>query len=228
MKLQYNVPDISITVDCVIFGFDTSKLQILLIKRASDPEKGKWALPGGFMEKHETAEESAERVLSQLTGVTDVYMDQLKVFAAVDRHPIERVITVPFYALVKPENYRLNPSSYASDAYWCDIDRLPILAFDHDEIINAALDALKRDVRLKPIGFELLPEKFTMKDLQDFFEAVLEEKLDRRNFRRKIKGAKILVKLNEVRKGAHKDAILYKFDSKTYRTISKNTFYILF
>ena len=228
MKLQYTAPNISITVDCVIFGFDAKMLQVLLIKRGSDPEAGKWALPGGFIEKDETAERAAERVLEQLTGVSDIYMEQLRTFSEVDRHPIERVVTVSFYALVKPENYRLTPAWHASEAYWWDIDKLPVLGFDHGKIIQVALHTIKRDVRLKPIGFELLPIKFTLKDLQNLYEAILEEKLDRRNFRRKIKITNILTELNEVKKGAHKDAVLYKFDKKSYDEISKEGFNILF
>jgi 8-oxo-dGTP diphosphatase len=228
MKLQYLEPVASITVDCVIFGFDGKKLEVLLIKRGSEPELGKWSLPGGFMEKTETAERAAERVLEQLTGVADIYMDQLRTFSEVNRHPIERVVTVSFYALVKPENHQLTPAWHASEAYWCDIHKLPVLGFDHEKIIKVALHTIKRDVRLKPIGFELLPRKFTLKDLQNLYEAILEEKLDRRNFRRKIKVTNILTELTEVKRGAHKDAVLYKFDKKLYYEISQDGFNILF
>jgi 8-oxo-dGTP diphosphatase len=228
MNLQYNAPNISITIDCVIFGFDGKTLQILLIKRASDPLKGKWALPGGFMEKNETAEAAAERVLENLTGVSNIYMDQVRAFSALDRHPLERVITIAFYALVKPENYKLNPAWHASDATWSNIDKFPELGFDHRDIIMCALKALKRDVRLRPIGFELLPEKFTLKELQNLYEAILEKKLDRRNFRRKMKSTNIVQELNEVRKGAHKDANLFQFDKQSYDEMLEEGFNILF
>ncbi|HSZ26300.1 MAG TPA: NUDIX domain-containing protein, partial [Cytophagaceae bacterium] len=119
MILQFNPPIASITIDCVLFGFNEGKLKVLLIKRATDPEVGKWALPGGFLEKEETLENAAQRVLEMLTGVTEVYMEQLKTFSAIHRHPIGRVITTAFYALVNPDHYPLKPSWHASEAFWC-------------------------------------------------------------------------------------------------------------
>lgn len=216
MILQYQPPVASLTVDCVLFGFNETQLKVLLIKRASDPEAGSWALPGGFMEKEETLEMAARRVLEMLTGVSEVYMEELKTFSAVNRHPSARVITVAFYALVNPDHYPLKPSWHASEAYWYTLDSLPELGFDHKEIINVAIQTLKKNIQVKPLGFELLPQKFTLKELQDLYEAILGNKLDRRNFRRKIKALTILDELEEVRKGAHKDASLYAFNKAAY------------
>lgn len=227
MILQYHPPIASITVDCVIFGFNEGKLKVLLIKRASDPEAGKWALPGGFMEPEETLETAAQRVLEMLTGVSDIYMQQLKVFSAPDRHPSARVITVAYYALVNPDNYPLKPSWHASEARWCELDRLPSLGFDHKEILNTAAQTLKKDIQVKPLGFELLPKKFTLRELQDLYESILGNKLDRRNFRRKLKALAILDELKEVKKGAHRDASLYSFNKKAYNKLVKEGYALL-
>ncbi len=216
MILQYHPPLASITADCVLFGFHEGNLKVLLIKRSSDPEAGKWALPGGFMEQDETLETTARRVLKMLTGVPEVYMQQLKVFSAVDRHPSARVVTIAYYALVNPDHYRLNPSWHASEAFWYELEKLPLLGFDHREIVDTAIATLKKDIQLKPIGFELLPQQFTLKELQDLYEAILGNKLDRRNFRRKIKSLGILRELEQVKKGPHRDASLYSFDKKAY------------
>jgi 8-oxo-dGTP diphosphatase len=227
MILQYQPPIASITVDCVLFGFNEGKLKVLLIKRASDPEAGKCALPGGFMEKEETLESAAQRVLEMLTGVSDVFMQQLKVFSALDRHPFERVITVAYYALVNPDNYPLKPSWHASEAYWWELDKLPALSFDHKEIVKTAIQTLKKDIQVKPLGFELLPQKFTLRELQDLYEAILGNQLDRRNFRRKLKALAILKELDEVKKGAHRDASLYSFNKKAYDKLVKEGYALL-
>jgi len=228
MQIQYAPPIASITTDCVILGFHEKNLKVLLIKRSFDPEKDKWSLPGGFMEKEESLESCAQRILQKLTGVSDVYLEQFHIFSRTDRHPLDRVITVGFYALVNPEKYPLHPSWFASEAYWCETDRIPVLAFDHQEIHEAALNKLKINIRIKPVGFELLPEKFTLKEIQDLYEAILSKKLDRRNFRKKIKTLGILIELNEFKKGAHKDAMLYKFDSVAYERLATDGIALLF
>jgi 8-oxo-dGTP diphosphatase len=227
MNVQFKPPVASITVDCVIFGFNEKKLQVLLIKRSSVPEKGKWALPGGFMELNETSDQAANRVLEQLTGVTNIYMDQVRLYSGVKRHPMARVVTIGYYALINPALYNLKPNIHASDARWFDLDEVPEFPFDHAEIFRDALAFLKRDIRLKPIGFKLLPKKFTLSELQELYEAILDESLDRRNFRKKIKNLDILKELDEVRKGRHKDAFLYKFDKAAYEKFLKRGFELL-
>jgi 8-oxo-dGTP diphosphatase len=224
MQLQYLEPIASITVDCVIFGFDGKKLEVLLIKRASEPEAGKWALPGGFMEKSEDFDQAASRVLEKLTGVGDIFMEQFFAFGNVKRHPISRVVTVAYYALIDSTHHKLKPSWHASETKWFEINKIPKLAFDHTEIYQKALKTLRKEVTLKPIGFELLPSKFTLTDLQNLYEVILEEKLDRRNFRRKILSMGILTELNEVRTGAHVGATLYKFDKKIYNKLKSEGF----
>ena len=224
MKLQFVPPIASITVDCVIFGFDGKKIEILLIKRGSEPEAGKWALPGGFMEKNETIDDAATRVLNLLTGVSGIYMEQFYTFGKLDRHPLARVITVSYYALVDSTNYKLKPSWHASETEWFDIHEMPKLAFDHKEIFEVALKTLKKEVTIRPIGFELLPAKFTLTDLQNLYEVILGETLDRRNFRRKIKAMNILKELKEIRPGAHIGATLFKFDKKQYNALKSGGF----
>ena len=224
MKIQFLEPIASITVDCVIFGFDGQKLEVLLIKRGSDPEAGKWALPGGFMEKNETLDDAATRVLDKMTGVSNVYMEQFSTFGKLDRHPMARVITVGYYAMIDSTHSRLNPSWHASETKWFEIKEVPKMPFDHTQIFEKALITLKKELTLRPIGFELLPTKFTLTDLQNLYEIVLDEKLDRRNFRRKIKSMGILTELDEVRPGAHIGATLYKFDKKQYKLLKSNGF----
>ncbi len=219
MKLQYVSPVASLTVDCVIFGFDGKKMEILLIRRGSEPEAGKWALPGGFMEKEETLDDAATRVLSLLTGMNNIYMEQFHTFGSLNRHPLGRVITVAYYALVDSTNYNLQPSWHASETQWFDISEIPKLGFDHKEIVNTALKTLKKEIAIRPIGFELLPNKFTLTDLQNLYEVILGESLDRRNFRRKLKAMDILIELDEMRPGAHIGATLYKFNKKQYNSL---------
>lgn len=222
VKTQYLKPFASITVDCVIFGYNEKRLDVLLIKRDSEPEAGKWALPGGFMEKNETTDESAQRVLKKMTGVSNSFMEQFYVFSEHKRNPMGRVVTIGYYALVDPSLYELKPSWHASDAKWFDTNKLPKLAFDHSDIVNKALLTLKKEVKLKPIGFELLPKKFTLSELQNLYEVVVGKTLDRRNFRKKLKAMDILKELNEVKEGAHRPAKLFKFEKKQYNAYLKN------
>lgn len=216
MKEQFSAPIASITVDCVIFGFRNDALEVLLVKRSSEPESGTWALPGGFMEKDETVEIAAERVLQLMTGVSDIFMRQTGVFSAIDRHPIDRVITVGFMALINPDKFSLQSREHASEAKWftaADVSNLP---FDHADIVKQSLQQLRSEIRYQPVGFELLPERFTLRELQLLYEAIAGETLDRRNFRRKIKAMDMLVELKEKRTGAHKSADLFRFDQKKY------------
>jgi 8-oxo-dGTP diphosphatase len=226
MKVQFLEPIASVTVDCVIFGIDGKELKVLLIKRGSEPDLGKWALPGGFMEKDETLEEAAQRVLEQLTGVANVYMEQFYSFSKVDRHPLSRVITVGYYALIDSSHQELNPSWHASETKWIsreDISKID-LGFDHKEIFDRAFKTLKKGITSAPIGFELLPTKFTLTELQNLYEIILDEKIDRRNFRRKIKSMNILKELKEVKKGAHIGATLYKLDKTQYDALRSKGF----
>lgn len=205
------------TVDNVIFGFDEGDLKVLLIKRGEEPYRGKWALPGYFVNPNEDLDAAAKRVLGQLTGLRNVYLEQVKTFGAVDRHPFGRVITVAYFSLIKISHYNIQASSIASKAKWHSISEVEGLAFDHQEILDACFYRLKWLVRARPVGFELLPPKFTLTELQHLYEAILETELDKRNFRKKILSMNLLIDLDETQEGvAHRPARLYKFDRAKY------------
>lgn len=205
------------SVDNVIFGFDGSELKILLIHRGAAPFKGKWALPGDLVYPNEDLDTAAERVLEQLTGLRDVYLEQVKAFGAVNRHPLGRVITIAYFSLIKISDYVVTPASFAQSASWHSVSEVGELAFDHKEILDTCLKRLKLKVRMAPVGFELLPPKFTLTELQQLYEAILSEKLDKRNFRKKILSMNLLLDLNQLQEGvAHRPAKLYQFDQKNY------------
>lgn len=208
----------AITVDNVIFGFDDVDLKILLIQRGEEPFLNKWALPGYFVTEDENLEAAAGRVLAELTGLTNVYLEQVKTFGAADRHPLGRVITVAYYSLIKIKEFQLKPASIAEKVKWHSVSKIEELAFDHKEILEACFARLKRRVRTRPVGFELLPPKFTLTELQHLYESILETALDKRNFRKKIISMNLLIDLNEMQEGvAHRPAKLYKFDQEKYK-----------
>ncbi len=209
----------AVTVDNVIFGFDESDLKVLLIKRGTEPYTGLWALPGDFIYAQENIDAAAARILHELTGLEKVYLEQVRTFGAVGRHPLGRVITVAYFSLVKTNRHDVHASSFAQKAEWVNLSELRhvALAFDHDEILEACFNALKQRVRVRPIGFELLPPKFTLTELQHLYEAILEAELDKRNFRKKILSMDFIVDLNESQEGvAHRPARLYEFDKSKY------------
>jgi ADP-ribose pyrophosphatase YjhB (NUDIX family) len=215
----------NLSIDCVIFGFENADLEVLLIKRAISPRRGWWALPGGFILKDEDLNQAARRILFETTGVTDIYMEQVATFGRVDRFPERRVITIAYYALINPEEYALQPGIDTSEATWFPISQIPEMPFDHNEILHTALKQLRRRLRTKPIGFELLPDKFTLTQLQNLYEKILGIALDKRNFRKKLQSMQLLVMLNEKQKGvAHRAAQLYKFDKHMYDSLIKNGF----
>ncbi len=207
------------SVDNVIFGFDEGELNILLIQRGAAPYKGKWALPGDLVYPNEDLDTAAERVLEQLTGLRGVYLEQVKTFGSVNRHPLGRVITVAYFSLVKVGKHTINPASFAQSARWHKLSEVKDLAFDHNEILDSCLKRLKRKVRTAPLGFELLPPKFTLSELQQLYDSVLDlpKKLDKRNFRKKILSMGFLVESAELQEGvAHRPAKLYSFDRVKY------------
>ena len=207
------------SVDCVVFGFEGGVLKILLIERNEDPFKGWWALPGLFVEHDEGLDYAAERTLYELTGLRDIYMEQLYTFGDVDRHPEGRVITVAYYAMIRLSGKsELQPiSNYARKAFWHPIADLPKLGFDHSQIFEKSLEKIRRRISYQPIAFELLPEKFTLTQLQNIYEAILNKKLDKRNFRKKMLNYGILKELEEKQRGvSYRAATLYKFDRRKY------------
>jgi 8-oxo-dGTP diphosphatase len=209
----------------VVFGFDEGDLKVLLIERALDPFKGRWALPGGFVRVDETLDDAARRELREEAGLDDVFLEQLYTFGAVERDPRERVVSVAYYALVRSAAHETRAASDASDARWFRISNVPKLAFDHGQILAAALQRLKGKVRYEPIGFELLPPKFTLSQLQHLYEAVLETELDKRNFRKKVLSFGLLVPLKEtLMAGRHRPAQLFRFDEEKYAKLRKRGF----
>lgn len=207
-----------LALDCIIFGFDQEELKILLIKRNFEPEMGKWSLIGGFLKEHENLDQAATRILHHLTGLNNIYMEQLYTFSKVDRDPGERTISVAYYALIDIASHDEDLIRLDS-AHWFSLKKAPQLIFDHDQMVKQAIARLRRRAMSKPIGFELLAEKFTMRQLQKLYEAILDRKLDKRNFINKFNSLDILVKLNEKdmtvsRKGAY----LFQFDEEKYNS----------
>ena len=225
MPFTYQYPRAALTVDCVVFGFDDEELKVLLIERGLEPFKGKWALPGGFVRVDETLDDAARRELEEEAGLKNVFLKQLYSFGALNRDPRERVVSVAYYSLVKLAAHETKAATDAADARWFPLSKIPKLAFDHAEILAAALARLKGKVRYEPIGFELLPPKFTLSQLQHLYEAALETNLDKRNFRKKVLSYGLLVPLKEKQMtGRHRPAQLFRFDADKYEKLKKKGF----
>ncbi len=215
----------SVTIDCTLFGFEEGVLKILLVKRDIEPQKGLWALPGGWIDQHEDLDDAARRILEEATGVADVYLEQVHCFGRVGRFPIERIITVSYMALVRPEHYTLRHGPNNSGIRWCNIDEVPALTFDHNEILRRSLKYLRDRVRQVPIGFELLPEKFTLSGLQRLYEAILGTPLNKRNFRKKLLKMELLHEHNEWQtEVSHRPAKLYSFERDRYYELKAKGF----
>ncbi len=212
---DYNPEDYkrpSVTVDVVIFALVNDDLQVLLIKRKNEPFANMWAIPGGFVRMEESLEEAAARELSEETGVTDVYMEQLYTFGEPDRDPRTRVITVAYFALVPYDAIDHRPGDDASETGWWSVFALPELAFDHEHILQYALTRLRYKLEYTSVGFRLLPDMFTLSELQQAYETILGETLDKRNFRRKILGSNILEETGtKDRSGEGRPAMLYRY-----------------
>jgi 8-oxo-dGTP diphosphatase len=208
-----------IAVDCIIFGFDGNQIKALLIKRGFEPEEGKWSLMGGFVGKDENVDDAAARILKQLTGLTDIYMEQLYCFGEAKRDSAGRVISIAYSAFINIADYNEQLSS-DHEARWFPINKIPPLIFDHKEMLKKAKQALVEKVANHPIGFELLPPKFTLLQLQNLYEAIYEAPLDKRNFTRKILSIKVLKKLNEKEKeSSRKGSFYYVFDRVNYKKL---------
>lgn len=217
-----NHQKILVAVDCIIFGFDGSQLKALLIKRGFDPEKGKWSVMGGFVGKNENADEAAIRVLYQLTGMNNIYMEQLYSFSEVDRDPAGRVISIAYFALINIADYS-EQMQLEHEAKWFPLNKIPPLIFDHKKMVAKAKERLQDKVVNHPIGFELLPSKFTLPQLQNLYEAIYETALDKRNFTKKMLSLGILNKLDEKEKiSSRKGAYYYVFDSDKYSKLQSN------
>ncbi len=225
MSYRYKYPRPAVSADCVVFGLDADNLKVLLIQRRKSPFQGVWALPGGFVEIDEDLDSAARRELKEETGLSKVYLEQLYTFGQVERDPRGRVITVAYFALVNLARHTVRAASDASRAVWFSMSDLPALAFDHEEILSVGYQRLKNKVRYQPIGFELLPAKFTLRQLQQMYEIILGRELDKRNFRRKILSMGILVELDQFESNvARRAARLFRFDRRAYRRLTKHGF----
>lgn len=225
MSYTYEHPHPAVTVDCVVFGFDDADLKLLLVRRKAAPFRGRWALPGGFVQLEESLEDAARRELAEETGLARPYLEQLFTFGEPGRDPRERVISVAYYALLKLSEHRVQAATDADAVGWFPVAELPELAFDHELIVETGLRRVKAKVRYEPIGFELLPEKFTLGELQRLYETVLEQPLDKRNFRKKILAMKLLEPLDEYQRDvAHRAAQFYRFNRRRYEQLRKRGF----
>jgi len=218
MPYTYKHPRPALTVDCVVFGLDDEDLKVLLIERGGQPFAGAWALPGGFVEMDETLDVAAQRELSEETGLGKVFLEQLFTFGDPGRDPRGRTVSVAYHALVNIRDHRVRAATDARDVNWFAVAERPPLAFDHDKILEMAHQRLKGKVRYQPIGFELLPKRFTLRQLQHLYETLLQRTFDKRNFRRKVMSMGFVEETGELqREVAHRAARLYRFDEKKYK-----------
>lgn len=222
---QYeNIDRFPVALDAIIFGFDRENLKLLLIKRDLEPEKGKWSLMGGFLKAGESLDDAASRILTKLTGLRNIYLEQVYGFGEIGRDPVEQTISIAYYSLINIHDHDKELVKKYS-ARWFPINDLPDLIFDHQKMVEAAQARLQHKAATQPVGFELLPEKFTLPELQQLYESIYETDLDKRNFRRRILATGVLEKTNEKQKGfSKKGAYLYKFDERKFhkKKISDN------
>jgi 8-oxo-dGTP diphosphatase len=206
-----------VAVDCIIFGFDGQDLKLLLIKRGFEPAKGRWSLMGGFVQAEESFESAAQRVLKQLTGLENVYLEQLYAFGDPHRDPLERTASIAYFALIDISKYEKQLSGNFQ-AEWVSLKKIPSLIFDHKEMIRMAKEKLRYKAAVHPVLFELLPSKFTLPQLQNLYEGVYESLMDKRNFSRKVLSTGLLIKQKQKDKeGSKKGAFYYKLDKKKYQ-----------
>lgn len=215
----------AVSIDCLIFGFRNSELDILLIKHGEGISKGRWALPGGWIRFNESIDDAATRLLTSLTGVSNIFLEQLQAFGEVDRYPGKRVITIAYFALINADNYSLSAGFTASDARWFKLHEIPRLPYDHNKILRTGFRYLQHKVRHEPIGFNLLPKKFTLHEILKLYEAILETELDKPNFRRKLLKMNLLAPCNEKQRDvSHRAAKFYRFDKKIYKQLNESGF----
>ena len=225
-KYCYRYPHPAVTTDCVIFGFDGTNLKVLLVERGIDPYKGKWALPGGFLRMDEDAEQGALRELQEETGLKTAYIKQFHTFSTPDRDPRERVITIAYYALVRLQEVKGGDD--AARAEWFDLTAVPALAFDHDLILRMASNELRKQIHFEPIGFELLPKQFTIKQLQLLYEAILGVKFDRRNFYKKMQHLELLTQVERDGEDSRRQPFLFEFNPEKYNELKHKSFMLEF
>lgn len=214
-------PTFYVGVDCIIFGFSEGELHLLLLKRNFEPAMGEWSLMGGFVQQNESLDDAAKRVLAELTGLEQVYMEQVGSFGEIERDPGERVISIAYYALININEYD-RKLVHKHNAYWVNINELPPLIFDHPLMVEKARELMKQNASSEPIGFNLLPKLFTLSQLQSLYEAIYGEQIDKRNFRKRIAEMDYIEKTDKIDKiGSKRGAALYKFNAKAYRKAPK-------
>jgi 8-oxo-dGTP diphosphatase len=205
-----------VALDSIIFGFDGAELKLLLVKRGIENDRDTWSLMGGWLQPNETLQDGAERILFELTGLSGVYLEQLGGFGDPLRDPVQRTVSVAYFALINVPDYDAH-ISHVYDAQWFPVKHLPELLFDHAAMMNNAIERLRYKAAFHPIGFELLPEKFTIRQLQTLYEAIFDIEMDKRNFSRKILSTNLLLKLKEKQRGSSKKgAFLYSIDKERY------------
>lgn len=210
-------PTFYVGIDCIIFGFNEGELNLLLLKRNFQPAMGEWSLMGGFVQKNESVDDAAKRVLAELTGLENVYMEQVGSFGEVERDPGERVISIAYYALININEYD-RKLVQQHNAYWVNINELPPLIFDHPQMVEQARELMRQKASTEPIGFNLLPKLFTLSQLQSLYEAICGEQIDKRNFRKRIAVMDYIEKTDKIDKiGSKRGAALYQFNEKAYR-----------
>ncbi len=215
-----NTNRIALSVDCVIFGFDENKLKVLLIRSDLKKYKGKWSLLGDLIQPAEDLDKSAYRILQQRTGLDDIYLEQVHTFGEIKRHPAGRVITVAYYSLINVQHHKLK--IYDNELHWHDVKNVTDLAFDHQEIFDTCYKRLQKRILEHPLGFNLLPKKFSLRELQNLYESILDVKMDRRNFRKKFFSMDLLTDLNEMEQDVpHRPGKLYQFNFKKYEKKKK-------
>ncbi len=223
---NYEYPRPALTVDCIVFGLNAQQeLKVMLIQRNIPPFQGQWAIPGGFVRIDETLEEAALRELQEETGIHHIFLEQLYTFGDLGRDPRDRTVTVAYFALINLVEQKIQASTDARAAEWFAISNIPQLAFDHNQILQIAIARLRSKIRYEPIGFELLPQNFSLSQLQRLYETVLDRPLDKRNFRKKILGMDLLIDTGKVEHNvAHRAAKLYKFDENKYLQLKQKGF----
>lgn len=215
-----NINKIALSVDCVIFGFDENKLKVLLIRSDVKKYSGKWSLLGDLVFPNEDLDAAAYRILKQRTGLSDVYLEQVNTFGKVSRHPAGRVVTVAYCSLINVQHHKLNILD--NELHWHDVKTVTDLAFDHQEIFNTCIKQLQKRVQEHPLGFNLLPKKFSLRELQNLYEAILDIKMDRRNFRKKFFSMDFLIDLKEMEQNVpHRPGKLYRFNFEKYEKKKK-------
>lgn len=221
------IQNINVSVDAVVFGYETKDtLSVLLIKRGVAPYKDKWALPGGLVLNHESLEDAVERELKEETGITIDYLEQLYTFGKPDRDPRNRVVSVSYFGLVKPNHFSIQANTDAADVKWFNLNNLPQLAFDHQDILEKAHERLKAKLSYQPIGFDLLNDEFPFSDLENLYMTILQKEIDRRNFRKKMLSFGIIEETEKIEKiGSGRPAKLFKFNKEKFKQLSVNGFH---